>query len=267
VSDATVTTTPTRVAMQRRATPRWLASFWPPALAALLIFAAWEGAIWWFHLPNFVLPHPAEIVGVAVQNHEQLAADTAVTVVESLSGYVLGSIMGLVVAIIFVLIPRLEHVLLPVYVVVNSVPMIAYGPLAIIYLGIGSASKIVLVTIAVSYTVLINALAGLRSTDPRAIDLLRTFGATRGTVLVKLRLPAAMPAIFSGLRVAVVHAMILAVVLEMLGANAGLGWAVYKSTQMMSFVEAWSAVAASVLASLVIYLVVSWVARRFVWWS
>ena len=266
MTDATAAPALASTAARRRAAPRWLRSFWPPALAAVILFVAWEGTIWWFHLPNFVLPHPAEILRVAVQNHEQLAADTAVTVLESLSGYALGSILGLVLAIAFVLVPRLEHVLLPVYVVVNSVPMIAYGPLAIIYLGIGSASKIVLVTIAVSYTVLINALAGLRSTDPGAIALLRTFGATRRAVLLKLRLPAAMPAIFSGLRVAVVHAMILAVVLEMLGANAGLGWAVYKSTQMMSFVEAWSAVAASVLVSLAVYLGVSWVARRFVWW-
>jgi NitT/TauT family transport system permease protein len=202
-----------------------------------------------------------------VQNPQQLGWDTAVTVFESLSGYVLGSIVGLALAVAFVTIPRLEHVVLPFYVTVNSVPMIAYGPLAIIWLGIGSSSKIVLVAIAVSYTVLINALAGLRSCDPGAIALLRSFGATRRDILVKLRLPAALPAIFSGLRVAVVHAMILAVVLEMLGANAGLGWAVYKSTQMMSFVEAWAAVAASVVVSLVVYLAVSWAARRYVWWS
>jgi NitT/TauT family transport system permease protein len=266
MSDATAAPVLPRNARERRTVPRWFASVWPPALAALLLFAAWETAIWWFELPNFVLPRPGEILEVAVQNREQLAADTLVTVLESLTGYALGSIIGLVLAIGFVLVPRLEQLLLPVYVTINSVPMIAYGPLAIIFLGIGSTSKIVLVAVAVSYTVLINALAGLHSTDPEAIALLRTFGATPRVVLLNLRLPAAMPAIFSGLRVAVVHAMILAVVLEMLGANAGLGWAVYKSTQMMSFVEAWTAVAASVLVSLVVYLAVSWVARRYVWW-
>jgi NitT/TauT family transport system permease protein len=266
MSDASGGALPSPVRYAGRELPRWLASFWPPALAALLVFAAWESAIWWFQLPNFVLPRPVEILDVALQNRAQLATDTAVTVVESLSGYVLGSAIGLLLAVGFVLVPRLEQVLLPVYVTINSVPMIAYGPLAIIFLGIGSTSKIVLVAIAVSYTVLINALAGLRSCDPGAIALFRSFGATRRTILLKLRLPGAMPAIFAGLRVAVVHAMILAVVLEMLGANAGLGWAVYKSTQMMNFVEAWAAVAASVVVSLAVYLAVSWVARRYVWW-
>jgi NitT/TauT family transport system permease protein len=155
---------------------------------------------------------------------------------------------------------------LPVYVTINSVPMVAYGPLAIIWLGIGSPSKIILILIAVSYQVLINALAGLRSCDPGAVSLLRTFGASERTILMKLRLPAAMPAIFFGLRVAVVHAMILAVVLEMLGARAGLGWSVYKSTQMMYFVEAWAAVSASVIVSLVVYAIVNWIGRKLVWW-
>jgi NitT/TauT family transport system permease protein len=160
----------------------------------------------------------------------------------------------------------LERFALPVYVIVNSVPMVAYGPLAIILLGIGSASKIVLILIAVSYQVLISALAGLRSCDPGAVALLRTFGADDRAILWKLRFPAALPATMLGLRVAVVHAMILAVVLEMLGARAGLGWSVYKSTQMMQFVEAWVAVGASVIVSLAIYGLVTWVGRKLVWW-
>jgi NitT/TauT family transport system permease protein len=157
-------------------------------------------------------------------------------------------------------------VVLPIYVTINSVPMIAYGPLAIIWLGIGSPSKIVLIAVAVSYQILINALAGLRACDPGAIALLRSFGASQWTIMSKLRLPGALPAIFSGLRVAVVHAMILAVVLEMLGARSGLGWSVYKSTQMMNFVEAWVAVGASVAVSLAVYATVSWLGQKLVWW-
>lgn len=75
-----------------------------------------------------------------------------------------------------------------------------------------------------------------------------------------------MPSIFSGLRVAVVHAMILAVVLEMPGANAGLGWSIYKSTQMMNFIEAWVSVAAAVIVSLSIYGIINWIGSKVVWW-
>jgi NitT/TauT family transport system permease protein len=243
-----------------------LGRFWPPALAAALLIAAWEFAVWWFRLPNFVLPTPQEIVSAALEDPQQLMRDTVATVTEAIGGYVAGSVLGLAIAIAFVMLPIARRLLMPLYVIVNSVPMIAYGPLAIILLGTGAASKVVLIIIAVSYAVLVNALAGLRDCDPGIVAMLRSFGASDRAILLKLRIPGAVPAIFSGLRVAVVHAMILAVVLEMLGASVGLGWSVYKSTQMMSFVEAWVAVSASVIVSLAVYGLVSFIGRRCIWW-
>jgi NitT/TauT family transport system permease protein len=248
---------------------RWrnrYSTIWPPLLTAAIVLVVWELVIAWFKLPNYVLPTPGEIIAAAAQEPRQLLQDTWTTVLESMVGYFAGSLLGLGLALMFVVFARTERVVLPIYVTINSVPMIAYGPLAIIWLGIGSPSKIVLIAVAVSYQILINALAGLRACDPGAIALLRSFGASKWTIMSKLRLPGALPAIFSGLRVAVVHAMILAVVLEMLGAKSGLGWSVYKSTQMMNFVEAWVAVGASVAVSLAVYATVSWLGRKLVWW-
>ena len=85
-------------------------------------------------------------------------------------------------------------------------------------------------------------------------------------ILFRLHLPAAIPFVLSGLRVAVVHAMILAVVLEMLGANAGLGWSIYKSTQMVNFVEVWVSVVAAVIVSLSLYGIINWIGSKVVWW-
>jgi NitT/TauT family transport system permease protein len=243
-----------------------LSRFWPPVLAAMLLIAAWELAVWWFRLPSFVLPTPQEIVFAAVEDPQQLMRDTMASVGEAIGGYVVGTALGLALAIAFVMLPIAGRLLMPLYVIVNSVPMIAFGPLAIILLGTGAASKVVLIIVAVSYTVLINALAGLRDCDPGIVALLRSFGASDRVILLKLRIPGAVPAIFSGLRVAVVHAIILAVVLEMLGASVGLGWSIYKSTQMMSFVEAWVAVSASVIVSLAVYGLVSFIGRRCIWW-
>lgn len=245
---------------------RTFSRFWPPVLAAVLLIAVWELAVWWFQLPNFVLPTPREIILTSLEDPRTLLDDTMTTVGEAASGYIAGSLFGMLIAIAFVTFPTVERCLLPVYVTINSVPMIAYGPLAIIWFGVGPASKIVLIFIAVSYTVLINAIAGLKSCDPGSIDLLRSFGASNRTILFKLRVPTAMPWVFSGLKVAVVHSMILAVVLEMLGANSGLGWNIYKSTQMMSFVEAWVAVGATVVVGLVFYTIVTQVGKRVVWW-
>jgi NitT/TauT family transport system permease protein len=249
-----------------RAVPGFLRHVFPPILGGILLLVIWELAIWYFSLPNFVLPRPGDIVLAAVEHPHEFLADTMATLLEAVGGYVVGALLGVALAVLFVALPMLERIVMPAYVTFNSVPMIAYGPLAIIWFGIGSMSKVVLILISVSYIVLLNALAGLRSCDPGTVELLRTFGASRKEIFRKLRIPSAMPWIFSGLRVAVVQAMILAVVLEMLGANSGLGWTIYRATQMMDFIEAWVAVAGSVLASLVLYSIVTMVGRRVAWW-
>ena len=238
----------------------------PPLAAGIVFLAGWEVLVRALALPSFVLPSPSEIIVAGLRDPATLLHDTLTTFGEAMGGYVAGALLGLVLAMVFVGVPFIERITMPLYVTINSVPMIAYGPLAIIWLGVGSASKILLIAIAVSYTILINTLAGLRSCDPGAVSLLRSFGAGQATILWKLRVPAALPQICSGLRVAVVHSMILAVVLEMLGARAGLGWSVFKSTQMMGFVEAWVAVGATVVISLAVYLAVTWITRRLVWW-
>jgi NitT/TauT family transport system permease protein len=250
----------------RRSWGDLLQRFWPPALGLVLMLAAWELAVFGFGLPNYVLPLPQEILGEAKGHAGVLWQDSRTTVFEAVTGFLIGSALGFALGIAMVMSPSVERYVLPVFVVINSVPMVAFGPLVIIWFGIGVMSKIVLIIVVVSYTVLLNTLAGLKACDPGAIALLRSFGASTLKIMLALRLPGALPSIFSGLRVAVVHAMILAVVIEMLGAHSGLGWSVYRSTQMMNFVEAWAAVLCSVMSSLVIYGLVSWAARRAIWW-
>jgi NitT/TauT family transport system permease protein len=254
------------LAISRRA-KRWqLTRAWPPVLGILLLIGVWELVVKALALPNFVLPLPQEILAATIGDLPGLGQNALTTVYEASVGFIAGSAIGFLLAAAMVMCRPIERILLPLYVTINSVPMIAFGPLVTIWFGIGVLSKIVLIMVVVSYTVLLNALAGLRSCDPGAIALLRSFGAGQGRIMVSLRLPGALPSIFSGLKVAVVHSMILAVVVEMLGARSGLGWSIFQSTQMMNFVDAWAAVLASVSISLVIYGLVSWANKRAIWW-
>lgn len=244
-----------------------LASAWPPALGLVVVLGGWELAIRWLALPPFVLPPLAQIVGRMQADAALLTGGLWMTVIEALSGFGLGALVGLAIAILLVFLPRLEAMVLPVLVAINSVPVVAYAPLALIWFGIGPASKIAMVTLAVGFAVLLNSLHGLKLADPAAMALLRSFGAGPGGIMLKLRLPGAMPSVVNGLRVGIVRSMIVAIVSEMLGAYRGIGWIIYESTQQVDFLRVWGAVVAAAFASMCLYGVLVWIDRRLVWWK
>lgn len=237
-----------------------------PLLGFALVAAIWHGAIAWFALPPYILPSMPSILARLVGDALPLSAAMGVTLAEALAGFVLGSALGISFAMLFVLLPRLEDGALPILVAINSVPTVAYSPLALLWFGVGPMSKIVMVTVVVGFTLMLNTLHGLKRTDPAAIALLRSFGAGPWRVMRTLRLPGALPAIANGLRVGVVRSMIIAIVTEMLGAYRGIGWMIYEGTQTMDFLRVWAAVAVGSLASMACYAAVGWLDRRFVWW-
>jgi NitT/TauT family transport system permease protein len=238
-----------------------------PLLGFALVVALWHGAIAWFALPPYILPSMPSIFARMASDALPLGAAVGMTLLEALGGFALGAVLGIACAILFVLLPRLEAVALPILVAINSVPTVAYSPLALLWFGIGPVSKIVMVMLVVGFALLLNALHGLKRADPAAIALLRSFGAGPWGVMLTLRLPGALPAIANGLRVGVVRSMIIAIVTEMLGAYRGIGWLIYQGTQTMDFLQVWAAVAVGSLASMAFYGAIGWLDRRFVWWK
>ncbi len=238
-----------------------------PVAASLVVLAVlWHGAIALFGIPPFVLPSLWAITTHAVSEFGPLSAALGATLLEAFSGYLLGAAFGLLLAIAMVLVAPLERCLLPLAVAVNSVPIVAYMPLCLAWFGLGPGSKIALIAMAVGFTILINALHGLKLPEEAAVNLMRSFGATPIGIMRRLRLPAAMPSVVSGLRVAVPRSMIVAIVGEMLGAYKGLGRVIYESTQQVDLLNVWAAVLFASLASMVLYGLLVWIDRKLVWW-
>ena len=244
----------------------WAASHWPTFVGALLIIALWQGSVAFFQLPPYVLPSLGAIVDRMVTERASLLQGAAMTGTEALAGFALGIVAGVSLAIVMTMAPRVERVLLPVVVGINSVPVVAYAPLMLIWLGIGPASKIAMASIAVGFVMLLNALQGLKATDPAAIALLRSFGAGPLRILMKLRIPMAMPSIVNGLRVGIVRSVLVVIVSEMLGAYRGLGWMIYESTQQTDFLRVWAAVFTASAGSLLLYGLLVAIDRKVVWW-
>src|SRR6202011_5111967 len=168
-------------------------------LGAILLVLAWEGLARGLHLPSYVLPAVSDILAGIWSKRAALGEAAGYTLFEALAGYGLGCLVGVGLAVLITMLPSLRAVLLPVATAVNSVPVVGYSPLILLWFGIGVASKIVMVAMTVSFTVFLSTLAGLDRVDRRAIDLMRSFGAGRLNILWRLRLPTALPLLLSGM--------------------------------------------------------------------
>lgn len=236
-------------------------------LGAVLLVALWEGVARGFQLPAYTLPAISQIFGSIWDMRSVLLRAAGVTVTEALVGYALGALIGIGGAIWVTMVPRVRGAVLPAATAFNSVPVIAWSPLVLLWFGMGMSSKYVMVALAIAFTLFLSTLSGLDRVDRRSVDLMRSFGASRLAILWRLRLPTALPLMFAGLRVATARSVLIAVVTEMLGAQAGLGLLIYQAVVQVDFVQVWAAVFVASAASLLFFGIVSFIERRTVFWK
>ncbi len=236
------------------------------ALGGLLLVVLWEAVVRLAEVPPWILPPPSGILATTWTVRAALLDAGAMTLFEATLGYALGAALGLVLAMLLALATPVRRLVLPMVVVVNSVPVAAYAPLALLWFGTGALSKVIMVAFIVGFTVFLNALDGLLRVDPAAAALLRSFGAGPFGVLWRLRVPSALPALLVGLRVSTVRSMIVAIVTEMLGSQKGLGWTIFEAVLQIDFVRVWAAILVASLISLGFFAGVSAVERRVVFW-
>tara|TARA_R110002049_G_scaffold224345_3_gene396101 strand:+ start:679 stop:1464 length:786 start_codon:yes stop_codon:yes gene_type:complete len=238
------------------------------ALIGLVAVAVlWEVLVRALALPAYVMPTVSAVLEAMFVQRVELAANAWTTIIEAFTGFVIGCVAGISIAVLLVSMPKGRRVIMPVLMAVNSVPVVAYAPLVLLWFGAGIESKVVMVAVAVGFTVLLHAVSGLDRVDARAVDLMRSFGADRGAILWRLRLPTAAPLIATGMRVATVRSMIIAIVTEMLGAASGLGWTIYQGVLQLNFVQVWSGIFVASAVSLMFFNLVAALERRIVFWK
>jgi putative hydroxymethylpyrimidine transport system permease protein len=203
-----------------------------PAFRILIVIAGllafWQAAIVVLAPAPFLLPAPDRVAATAAANAALLLQHGAITVLEILLGIVLGVLFGASCAFTMTALPGLRRWLLPLIVASQAVPVFAIAPLLVLWLGYGLASKVIMASLIIFFPVAVALYDGLRRVDPKWIDLARVMTAGHNhanrSIVWRIRLPAALPAAGSGLRVAVAVAPIGAVIGEWVGASAGLGF-------------------------------------------
>ncbi|WP_420405083.1 ABC transporter permease [Nisaea sp.] len=191
-------------------------------LAGLLIL--WQGIVSLSGAPPYILPGPWPVAEALWQRSGLILDHAGTTLAEILLGLGLGTVFGAAAALVLSWSSRLRPWLLPVLVISQAVPVFALAPVLVLWLGYGMASKVAMAALIIFFPVTAAMYDGLRRTDPLFIDCARTLGAGRLDTLLHVRLPAALPAFASGLRVATAVAPIGAIVGEWVGSSSGLGY-------------------------------------------
>jgi len=230
------------------------------------LVALWQAVVSATGVPDFILPPPLDVARALVADAVLLAEHAAVTLTEILLGLACGAAFGMATALAMAAWRPARDWLLPVIVASQAIPVFALAPILVLWLGFDLWPKIAMATLIIYFPVASSFFDGLRRTDPGLLDLARTMGASRASTLRRVRLPAAIPALASGLRVGVAVAPIGAVVGEWVGASAGLGHLMLHAKARTDTPRMFAALIVLALIGVILYLAADRLLRRAVPW-
>jgi NitT/TauT family transport system permease protein len=243
-----------------------------PAIALfVLLMVAWESGVRFFGVKGFILPAPTAIWTALLDNWTtgyQILPAAQVTMYEALGGLAIGITAGLIVAFSVSRWPASRDTILPLAVAINAIPIVAFAPLANSWFGILSPlSKMVVAAALVFFPIMINVLRGLTQVEPSALELMRSYAAGPVAVTRHLRIPNALPFLFTGLKVATTLTLIGAVVGEYFGGlTVALGRVVVGSASALRFDVTWAAIVVVSMMGIGLYLVVVAIERVAIPW-
>lgn len=239
-----------------------------PAIFGVTLLVLWEGLVRGLEVPGVILPPPS-VIGVKIASSVPILwVDFVQTFVKgALTGYLMGCGAAVLVAIAIDRSPFLQRGLLPVGNFVAALPIIGIAPILVMWFGFDWHSKAAVVVVMVFFPVLVNTVAGLAASDAMQRDLMATYSASYAQTLLKLRLPAAMPFIFNGLKIATTLALIGAIVAEFFGSPIrGMGFRISTEVGRLGLDMVWAEIAVAALAGSAFYGTVAAIERAVTFW-
>jgi putative hydroxymethylpyrimidine transport system permease protein len=237
------------------------------AIIVLIGLAGWEAIVRLGLVDDLILPAPTQVLDSLWTDRALLADDLAVTTWEVVLGLLAAIAAGALLGIAMHVSPRARRALRPLVIGSQAVPVPVIAPLVVLVLGFGLAPKVLLVALVCFFPVAINLYDGLRDTDADARKLLRSLDASRWQTLKMLELPSALPATFTGVKIAAAVAVIGAVFAEWSGADAGLGHALLTANGQLATARAFAATLLLFLLAILLYGAFALLERRVVDWT
>ncbi|MFT2816830.1 ABC transporter permease [Leifsonia sp. A12D58] len=251
-----------------RSVARWLnPRVWGPTAVVFVVVAVlWQVVA--FTNP-YILPSLGEVAVSLLEDPGMYWQNFLITLQEVVVGAGAAIVLGYLLAVIMSEFEIVERAIMPLIILIMVTPVIAIAPALVVAFGFGMMPKYIVTGIVVFFPVLVNSLAGLRSVDPRAMDVFRTLHATRWETFRNLRFPGSMPYFFAGLRISLPLAVVGAAVAEFVAAGtaAGLGSLVTTSAAQANLPVTWAAIFMLCLMGILLIVVLAIVRKRVLWWS
>ncbi len=234
---------------------------------AIILIGIWQLIISVFELPHYILASPRDVALALFERWDILLKHAKVTFIEIILGLILGFLFGVMSAITLMVSRRVSSFLLPILVLSQAIPVFAIAPLLVLWLGYGMMSKVVMAVLIIYFPVTAACYDGLRNTPTQWLQMAQSMQASKTALLLQIRLPAALPALASGLRIATSFAPIGAIVGEWVGSAQGLGYIMLQANARMQVDTTFAALFILILMSLTLFFSVDKLLKKLIPWQ
>lgn len=245
-----------------RAANRWV---WP-LLILILLLLVWEAAVRVADTPRWMLPPPSAIIDSFRTDHALLLRHTRVTLVEVLIGFGLALVAGIAVGIAIDASRVLERAIYPLIIASQTIPMVALAPLLLIWFGYGLTPKVLITALVCFFPIAVNTVDGLRVADRETLAMLGSMGASTWQRFRLVKIPASLPSLFTGARIAITFSVIGAVFGELVGASEGLGYLMQRSAAQFQTARVFAAIVILSLMGIGLFSLVTLLERVLLPW-
>jgi len=239
----------------------------PVFIFFVLLLLFWELVVQLIDLESWILPAPTEVIREIIKTRSLLIDHSLRTLYESVFGLTVSAAAGIFVGTVIFNFRILERTLYPLMVISQTVPIVVLIPLLVIWFGFGLLPKLLIVILACFFPIAVNTVDGLNTADPDKINLLKAMGATKWQIFIKLRIPTALPMIFSGLRISATYSVMAAVVAEWMGSDLGLGVFIVRSSNSYLTARVFAGIALVSLFSIILFQSVSLLEKIVIPWT
>jgi len=247
-------------------TLRRLAGYGPALVLAITLLALWQLYAQISQIGPRFLPSPTAVVSALIANWPIIYDNTVPTLLETVLGLAIATLLGLILAVLLNVSGWMRRAIYPLLVTSQTIPMIALAPLLLVWIGPDISSKLIVVILYCFFPIAVACADGLASVEPAMIRLMRSMKASPWQILWMVRLPAAMPAFFSGLRIAATYSVVGAIFGEYVGAEKGLGIYMQRATNSFATAQVFAAIVVTALLSLALFGLVSLIERLALPW-